>query len=631
LIGSKSVRRGRIRERLRRLLVPAPATEALVAAAPAVPVREIFRRFWPFARPYRKWIAVGLVFVVLVPVIDTATIWMFKVVVDQVLVPRDFGPFVWIALAYLGLTMLSGLVSFADDYLASWVGERFLLAMRTRLFRHLQSLSLDFFERRRLGDVIARLTGDVASIESFVLSGVTDALSYSLRIVFFGAALFYLQWDLALAALLVAPLFWLAARHFSRLIKVASREKRRRSGSISAVAEESLSNAALVQANNRQDYEVERFHREGLGSYEATMASTRVKALYTPLIDLIELLGAMLVIGLGTWELSRGNLSLGGLLVFMTFLTQLYGPVRGLGRLANSIYSASASAERIIEFLDLRPSVADRPQSRSLARAKGAVSLRGVYFAYPASSEMALRDVTLSVEPGQTLALVGPSGAGKSTIAKLLLRFYDPAAGQVTLDRIDVRDLEIASLRDNIALLLQETLVFDGTVRENIAYGRPNATDEEIEWAAIAADAHRFILGLPEGYETPVGQKGRLLSGGQRQRIAIARAMIRNAPVLILDEPTAGIDAAASRRIVEPLRRLMGGRTTIVVSHNLLTVRDADAIAVLDRGHIVESGTHPELLSLDGLYARLYRLHEPQPEPSHSANGHGDPEAVAAP
>ncbi len=256
-------------------------------------------------------------------------IWMFKLVVDEVLVPQDFGPFLWIAAAYVGLTLVAGVLGFSDDYLANWIGERFLLDLRTRFFAHLQGLSLDFFDRRRLGDLISRLTGDIASIEAFVLSGVTDALSYVLRIVFFSAALFYLQWDLALVSLLVAPLFWLAAKRFSRLIKVASREKRRRSGSISSVAEESLSNAALVQAYGQEEAEVERFHRENLGSYNAEMASTRLKALYTPLIDLIELSGALLVIGLGTWELSQGHLTLGGLLVFMTFLTQLYSPVRG--------------------------------------------------------------------------------------------------------------------------------------------------------------------------------------------------------------------------------------------------------------------------------------------------------------
>jgi ATP-binding cassette, subfamily B, bacterial len=549
------------------------------------------------------------VLIALVPLVDTAMIWMFKVVVDQVLVPQDFGPFVWIAAAYIGLTLLAGALGFADDYLANWIGERFLLDLRTRFFAHLQGLSLDFFDRRRLGDLISRLTGDIASIEAFVLSGVTDALSYLLRILLFSAALFYLQWDLALVSLLVAPLFWFAAKRFSRAIKVASREKRRRSGSISAVAEESLSNAALVQAYGQEETEVQRFHRENLGSYKAEMASTRLKALYTPLIDLIELSGALLVIGLGTWELSQGHLTLGGLLVFMTFLTQLYSPVRGLSRLVNRIHAASAAAERIIEMLDQQPSVVETSGAVDLGRAQGRLELDHVTFRYPDTERNAVSAVSLAVEPGEVLALVGPSGAGKSTLTKLLLRFYDPHFGRIALDGRDLRKLTLGSVRDNVALLLQETLVFDGTIYENIAYGRWHATREQVEAAAIAADAHQFISELPDGYETEIGQKGRRLSGGQRQRIAIARAMIRDAPVLILDEPTTGVDAESGSRIMGPLRRLIGGRTTIVISHNLVTVRDADRIAVLESGRVVELGSHDELISREGTYARLYRLH----------------------
>ncbi|MGI8909190.1 MAG: ABC transporter ATP-binding protein [Rubrobacteraceae bacterium] len=585
----------------RRLLAGVDEENNVVAAAPPVPVCEIFLRFCPSARVSRRWILISLVFVALTPAIEAASIWMYKVLVDDVLIPKDFGVLGWVILVYLGLTIFGGVVSFFDEYLSAWVGESFLVSLRTGFFRHLHGLSLGFFDHERLGDILSRLSDDVDAIEELVLEGMTSALSYAFQLLFFVGALFYLQWKLALISLFVIPLFWIAARYFSRKIKQASREERRRTGSIGAVAEESLSNAALVQAYGRQEDEVARFHKENEGSFVAQMAATRLGAVFSPLVDLIELMGVLVVIAFGAWELSQGRLSVGGLLVFLVYLSQLYRPIRGLSRLLNTVYAASASAERIIEFLDREPAVKEHPWARPLPPVRGFVELDGVSFQYPGTRERALDGVSLLVRPGETLALVGPSGSGKSTIAKLLLRFLDPDDGAVRLDGHDLRDLTLRSVRENVAVLFQETLLFDGSVRENIAYGRPDATEEEIVAAARTADANEFIEQLSEGYDTRIGQKGRLLSGGQRQRIAMARAVVRDAPILILDEPTTGLDADTARRMMEPLKRLMEGRATIIVSHDLDAVRDADRIVVLEDGRSVETGTHEELAGRNGV------------------------------
>lgn len=593
-----------------RRFVPESEGEALVTAAPLTSLRETFRRFWPDARPYRGWILLGLVLVSIGPLLETVTIALYARLIDDVLTPGDLTLFPAIALAYLGLTIGGGLLGFASDYLSAWVGERFLLDMRNRVFRHVQSLPMEFFERQRLGDVLTRLTDDVDEIGELIVGEVTSLLSYLLKIVFFTTALFVIDARLAVISFLVAPPFWFAARYFSGKIKEISRQQRQWDGAVATVAEESLSNSALVQAYNRQDQEFVRFNQQARGDYAAQLKMERMRAIFSPIVSLLELGGVLVVVAAGTWELAQGRLTLGGMLAFLAFLSQLYSPIKGLTSQVNDVFAAMAGADRIIELLDQKPAVEANPNAIVLDSVQGEIVAENVTFRYSGAPENTLSDVSFSLKPGETLAIVGPSGAGKSTMLKLLLRFADPDSGRILIDGHDLRDLDLYHLREQMAVVLQETLILDDTIRANIAFGRPDATEEEIIAAAKAADAHEFIMGLPDQYETRAGQRGRALSGGQRQRVAIARAMIRDAPILILDEPTTGLDAESSERILAPIRRLMSGRTTIIVSHNLLTVRDASQILVLDQGRVVESGTHDELLANAGPYATLYHLHQ---------------------
>jgi subfamily B ATP-binding cassette protein MsbA len=566
---------------------------------------RLLARFLPLLRPIRLPLAIALALAVLSPLVSTAVIAIVKVIMDEAVIPRDVGRLREVLLVFLGLSVLKGLLDFADGYLSTWVGERFLVDLKALVHRRLVTRSLEFHAGARVGDLLTRLTSDVVAVENLLVSGSLEILRSLLTLVYFGAALVYLSPRLALIVLVTVPLFGLVAKAYMNRVREAARDARRLDGEATSIAEEALANVPLVQALDRTGYEADRFREAVSRFFAAVMRRARLRASFSALVDTVPVIGTIAVFWIGTMELIAGRITLGALVAFVSYLASLYTPVRTLARLSNQAQATGASAERLRDLLAPDPGPREAPGALALPRAQGRIAFEGVGFAYRPGRPV-LTDVSFEVRPGEMVALVGPSGAGKSTLVKLLLRLYDPTRGRIVLDGHDLRELTFRSLRGQVALVLQDPYIFDGTVKENLRYGRLDATDADLERAARLANAHDFVTALPHGYDTDVGAKGVRLSGGQQQRLAIARALVRDAPILVLDEATSSLDSESEYLIQQALERLTARRTTLVIAHRLSTVRRADRIVVLDEGRVVESGPHDALLAQGGLYRRLY-------------------------
>jgi ATP-binding cassette subfamily B protein len=566
------------------------------------------RRLGTLARltaPYKRRTALSAVSLLLATATALAPPFLAKYALDDALKGKSFG----FLLMIVGLFLAAGLagwgMSYAQTYLTGWVGERMLADLRIELFRHLQRLSLGFYERNRAGVLISRITNDVEALDQLVTDGVSSLVQNTLTLVGTAIILFVLDWRLALATLAVIPLMSIATAIFRTRSTRAYRAVRERLGLVTATLAEDIAGMRVVQAYTRERANIDRFVKVNDSYREANQQTVVLNGLYFPFVDLLSSVALAVVIGYGGHLYFAGQVSLGTLFAFMLYVQNFFEPVQMLSQLYNTFLSATAALDKITEVLDEEPQVRDAPDAGELAPIHGHVSFEGLHFTYGTGPEV-LHGLDLDVPAGTTVALVGHTGAGKSTIAKLLARFYDPVDGRITFDGVDLRDVTQASLRRQLGVVPQEGFLFAGTVAENIAFGRPDATADEIVRAAGMVGAHEFILRLEDGYETQLGERGSRLSLGQRQLVAFARALLADPRVLILDEATSSVDIGTERKIEQALDVLLADRTAFIIAHRLSTIRNADLIVVLEHGRIVEQGSHEQLLERRGLYPSLY-------------------------
>ncbi len=566
-----------------------------------------YKRLLMYIKPYIKHLILAVFCIIMAAGANLYLPWIIKDMIDKVLMDRDMYMLNLIAIGILVVMFIRGVFYYGQSYLVSYVGERVIIDVRSVLFRKFQHMPLAYYDKQQTGTVMSYITNDVAAMQNAIVNNLIEMVTESSILIGSLVMMVYLDWRLSLLTLMTIPLVGYAMKIFGKKLKSSGTVIQERMADITSMLQESISAIRVVKSFVREAYEIKRFEKQNLLNFQAAMRNVKLMSLLTPTVEFLAAVAVTFIVWFGGYEVVNETITAGELVAFLTYAVNLANPVKRLSRVYGTIQKAMAAADRVFDVMDMDEQIKDRPDAKVLPDIDGRVVFDDVTFSYK-EGQHALTHVSLTAEPGQMIALVGPSGSGKSTIANLIPRFYDIDEGSISIDGFDVRDVTTDSLRKQIGLVPQETMLFSTTVMENIRYGRLDASDEEIIEASKAANADEFIRELPDGYNTKIGERGLNLSGGQRQRLAIARAILKNPRVLILDEATSALDTESEKIVQDALDKLMQGRTSFVIAHRLSTIFNANQIFVVENGHVIEHGTHEELLSLGGLYSNLYHI-----------------------
>lgn len=567
---------------------------------------DIYKRLIKLAKPHLPKFILAMLCMLVVGGLTSALAFLVKPVLDDIFMKKNAAMLKWIPIAVVAIYMLKGLCTYVQTILMNFIGQRVVADIRNRLYQVIQTQSMSFFTKNQTGILMSRITNDVNSMQGAVSEAVTSLLKDSFTLICLMFVIFYRDWQLALVAMVIFPVTIYPIATFGRKIRKLATRTQVTMGSLTTLLQETISGARIVKAFGREDYESSRFSRENENLLKLTLKSVTISAVSSPFMEFLGGVGIAAIIFYGGYQVIQGVSTPGTFFSFLAALILLYEPIKRLTNVNNTIQQGIAGAQRVFSIIDAVPEIRNKPEAIPLPAISKAIDIRNVTFRY--EDTPVLKQINLTVRAGEAVAFVGMSGGGKTTLVNLIPRFYDVSEGQILIDGLDIRDVTMESLRAQIGIVTQQTILFNDTVRNNIIYGDIEKTEADVIRAAKAANAHHFIMNLPEGYDTVIGEQGTKLSGGERQRISIARALLKDAPILVLDEATSSLDTEAEIEVQEALENLMKGRTTLVIAHRLSTIRNADRIVVLVNGEIVEEGTHEALLDKKGEYFRLYQM-----------------------